>query len=114
MGSVPEGWQVAIAIDNIPANGLGEVILGQRLVVLIISCGDEFFAVQGLCPHQMARLGHGSLLEDGRLQCPHHLAKFNLHDGRCDSGWVLPPLKRYATLVANGKVLIPDPLVPLD
>ena len=53
-------------------------------------------------------------LDDGRLQCPHHLAKFSLVDGTCDSGWVLPPLKRYATLVRDGHVLVPDPLVALD
>ncbi len=113
-GEWPEGWQVAVAIDDIPASGLSEVIFGQRHVVLIVRTGGDFVAVQGLCPHQMARLGHGTLLDDGRLQCPHHLAKFSLVDGTCDSGWVLPPLKRYATLVRNGHVLVPDPLVPLD
>ena len=118
MGSIsgewPEGWQVAVAIKDIPASGLSEVIFTERYVVLIVRTGEDFVAVQGLCPHQMARLGHGTLLDDGRLQCPHHLAKFSLDDGTCDSGWVLPPLKRYATLVRDGHVLVPDPLGALD
>jgi nitrite reductase/ring-hydroxylating ferredoxin subunit len=59
----------------------------------------------------MARLVNGTLLDDGRLQCPHHLANFNLADGQCDPGWVLPPLMRYATKVQDGHILVPDPLV---
>ena len=113
MQRVPDGWQVAAAIDAIPESGLFEVMFGARDVVVIARTGEGFAAVQGLCPHQMARLALGSLLEDGRLQCPHHMAKFSLEDGQCDSGWVLPPLRRYATRVVDGHVLVPDPLVAL-
>ena len=111
---LPQGWQVAVALDDIPANGLAETLMGERNLVLIVQRGDGFTAVQGLCPHQMARLVHGAVLPDGHLQCPHHLAKFNLEDGTCSAGWILPPLKRYATLVRDRHVLLPDPLVPLD
>lgn len=114
MQSVPEGWQRAAAIESFPANGLQEVVFGHRQIVLIVKQGDKFLAVEGLCPHQMTRLVRGTLLDDGRLQCPHHLARFSLQDGMCDAGWILPPLKRYATLVCEGHILVPDPLVALD
>ncbi|MBC7136035.1 MAG: hypothetical protein H5U25_10425, partial [Oceanibaculum nanhaiense] len=47
------------------------------------------------------------------IECPHHRARFRLSDGICGSGWKLPPLKRYATKLHEGVVLLPDPLVPL-
>lgn len=114
MKQVPEGWQVAVAVAAVPASGLAEALLGERHLVLVVRRGDDYIAVQGLCPHQMARFANGTLLDDGRLQCPHHLAKFDLETGACSAGWVLPPLKRYATRVHDGHILVPDPLVPLD
>lgn len=114
MTTVPPGWQIAVAIEDMPLSGIYEAILGPRQMVVIVRAGGEFIALEGLCPHQMARLGRGMLIDDCWIQCPHHLARFRLSDGVCGPGWVLPPLERYATRIENGHVLLPDPLVALN
>jgi nitrite reductase/ring-hydroxylating ferredoxin subunit len=70
-------------------------------------------AVQGLCPHASTRLVKGRITDEGRLACPAHAATFALGDGRCGPGWVLPALQRYPTKIADGMVLLPDPLHPI-
>ena len=112
MTETPEDWQAVVAVADMPESGIHEVVLGQRLV-LIVRTADGFTAVQGLCPHQAARLKDGRVDAEGFLHCPRHMAKFRLVDGVCGGGWELPPLQRFATKIENGTVLIPQPLVPL-
>lgn len=112
MGEVPEGWQFAARVDDMPESGIFEAVFGQTLI-LVVKFGDGFTAVQGLCPHQAARLKDGRLDAEGFIHCPRHMAKFDLRDGECAGGWVLPPLMRYAVRIVDGDVLLPDPLTPI-
>ena len=105
-------WRVVAATQDVLQAGLRDVQVGRR-IVLLVGQGDQVLAFQGTCPHQSARLAHGSLIE-GTIQCPHHLAQFRLADGTCTGGWQLPPLKRYAVRVEGDDVLLSEPLQPLD
>ena len=107
----PAGWQVAMALDALQDGAPRDVLIDRQLVLLLRE-GDQVRAMQGSCPHQFARLAQGQIAE-GWIECPHHRARFRLEDGICGPGWRLPPLKRYATLVHEGAVLLPDPLEPL-
>ncbi len=117
--SSPAGeWQAVGELARISDPGLADVALGGQLV-LLVRLGDEVRAYQGLCPHQYARLSEGTLggAEDwvgSWLQCPRHLARFALADGRCGTGWALPPLRRFATRIEGGRILLPDPLIALE
>ena len=109
--SAQTAWRVVATKDEVTAAGLHEIQIGRH-VVLLIAQPDQILAVQGLCPHQHARLSGGVLI-DGALQCPHHLARFSLLDGTCTGGWQLPPLKRYAVRLDGDQVMLTDPLAPL-
>ncbi|MEL6266665.1 MAG: Rieske (2Fe-2S) protein [Pseudomonadota bacterium] len=106
------GWQRVASLADLDGTGLHDVAVGRELVLLIRQ-GDGVLAVQGLCPHQFARLAGGRMTEDGLLQCPHHMARFRLTDGACAGGWSLPPLRRYAVRLDGGNIALPDPLIPL-
>lgn len=108
----PAGWQFAIRLETLTDSVPKDVLIDRHLVLLLRD-GGEVLALQGTCPHQFARLSQGTIVR-GWLECPHHRARFRLADGACGSGWHLPPLKRYATLLHEGAVLLPDPLVPLS
>lgn len=110
------GWQKVADLDALAPGALSDVVVGQELVLLVRDAAGTVRAFQGLCPHEYARLAEGAL-EEGEggamIRCSRHLARFDLADGVCRRGWVLPPLRRYAVEVADGAVLLPDPLVAL-
>ena len=107
-----EGWQAVARLEALVPDKPQEAVVGNRLVLLLRQ-GDIVTAYQGLCPHQAARLAFGRVA-DGWLHCPHHQARFNLADGACGPGWQMPALKRFATRIEEGVILLPDPLTPLD
>jgi nitrite reductase/ring-hydroxylating ferredoxin subunit len=57
------------------------VFAGQRNVALFMIKG-EVFALDGVCPHKGAPLGHG-WCEDGVVACPMHGWRFVIRSGDC-------------------------------
>lgn len=58
--------------------------LGGRCVA-VFRDGDEYFAIDDLCPHMGASLSAGHL-EDGVVTCPWHAWRFRVSDGTwCDN-----------------------------
>jgi 3-phenylpropionate/trans-cinnamate dioxygenase ferredoxin subunit len=100
-------------LKDLEPKGMAEIVIGRQLV-LLIQHDDQLHAVQGLCPHAFTRLVTGRVTDDGWLACPAHAAMFNLADGRCGRGWILPALRRYPTRLVDGMVLLPDPLQHID
>lgn len=111
-GGEAVAWREVAKLSVLDATGLADVAVANA-VILLIRDGDTVRAVQGLCPHQFARLADGTL-SDGWLHCPQHMARFRVADGACGPGWTLPALRRYAVRIEEGAILLPDPLVPLD
>lgn len=106
-------WRTVASLADFPDSGLLDVEV-EGTLVLLVKQGEDVRAVQGLCPHAFARLAGGRVDEAGTLHCPRHLARFNLDDGACLSGWVVPPLKRYAVRVEDEAVLLASPLLAAD
>ena len=105
-------WRTVARLSDITETDLTDVVVDGR-PVLIVRQGDQVMAFQGTCPHQFARLSEGTIV-DGALQCPHHLARFNLADGVCTGGWKLPPLQRYEVRTCGDDVQLTDPLRALS
>ncbi len=106
--SETSNWRTVAKCSDFPSSGLMDVLVGRK-VILLVKTESTVLALQGLCPHQQARLAEGEV-QHGTLQCPHHLAAFNLSDGSCTGGWQLPPLKRYIVEVDGDDILLRDPL----
>lgn len=106
-------WRTVAALADFPATGLYEVQVDGELV-LLVRAKDDVRAVQGLCPHAFARLAGGRVDDEGHLHCPRHLARFRLWDGTCQSGWVVPPLRRYAVRIEKDAVQLPSPLQRIE
>ena len=112
MADTPNTWRVVASRQDVLQAGMRDVPIGRR-IVLLVGRGGEILAFQGLCPHQHARLVEGTLDGDA-LQCPRHLARFDLDDGTCGGGWQLPALRRYAVRIDGDDVLLADPPVALE
>lgn len=73
-------WIEAAKTAECPAGSCRELVVGDRIVAL--ACIDgEFFALDGVCPHQGGPLGQGELV-DGVITCPWHGWQFDMRSGR--------------------------------
>lgn len=83
------------AVDDFPDDTITALTLGDADVVLIRQ-GGAFFALPDRCTHARFPLHDGVLL-DGKIQCAHHGATFDLHTGRP----TLPAIKKIQLFTAE-------------
>ncbi len=75
---MPDWTPLAKVSDCPPGTGL-ELVAGDRIVALFNVAG-QFFALDGVCPHQGGPLGKG-LLAGCVLTCPWHGWQFDVRTG---------------------------------
>jgi 3-phenylpropionate/trans-cinnamate dioxygenase ferredoxin component len=80
--------------------------------LLLIRDGERVFSCERACPHEQADLSLGRVAE-GRLQCPRHMASFDLVSGDISAGWPSRPLRRYPTKIEDGWICV-DTAAPED
>jgi len=73
-------WIRVAAVEEIPPGTVREVLAGDRVVALGNFDG-QFYALDGICPHQGGPLGKGRLV-DSTLTCPWHGWQFNICTGQ--------------------------------
>ena len=68
--------------DELPVGSrkLAEVN-GESILVFHVAQG--YYATQARCPHILAPLAKGRMVEDGVVQCPFHRARFDVTTGKC-------------------------------
>ena len=102
-------WRPVASLADLSHDTPLEVIV-EETVVILLKVEDEVVAYQGLCPHQFARLAQGHVAA-GSIHCPQHKACFDLRDGACGPGWLLPALRQYSVRVDTaGIVSLASPL----
>ncbi len=86
-------WKPVGPEDMLADGTMSEVKVGITTILLARVEGN-YYAVQGLCPHQKAHLARGKL-GGFVVTCPGHKSQFDLRDGR-NLVWLpkLPPLAR--------------------
>ena len=72
-------WIRVAAVQELPAGSGGEYVAGERIVALF-NVGGEFYALDGICPHQGGPLGKGELA-GCIVTCPWHGWQFDVKTG---------------------------------
>ena len=68
------------SVDEIPSGAAKTVTVGSYEVA-IFHVGDEWYAIEGVCPHQGGPLAEGWVHEK-TVTCPWHAWSFSLETGR--------------------------------
>ncbi|MGI9341276.1 MAG: Rieske (2Fe-2S) protein [Gammaproteobacteria bacterium] len=75
-----------------------ELPVGEKKVVqiagenvLLFHTSEGYFATQAKCPHILAPLAKGKMVEDCVVQCPFHRARFDVRTGECIEWANWPP-----------------------
>jgi nitrite reductase/ring-hydroxylating ferredoxin subunit len=74
--------------------------------IALFKVGDEFFAIDDLCTHDVASLAEGYILGDAVVECPYHYAKFSLRTGAVLSPPAPTGVRTYPTRVDGDCILI--------
>jgi nitrite reductase/ring-hydroxylating ferredoxin subunit len=78
-------------------------VADQKIVLYRLS--DGFFATQAQCTHTFAPLARGKLLEDCKVQCPFHRARFDIRTGGVVDWANFPPGIQLLNVVRGEKAL---------
>ena len=99
----------------IRASGKSELGPGDMKVVedgderiLLVNIENSFYAVSELCTHSDAPLSEG-FLEDGHIECPWHVSRFNLMTGEVSEPPAIDPLKVYTVKVEGEDIFVEIP-----
>ena len=87
--------------------------------ILVFHLKDGFYATQSLCTHTLAPLSFGKILDNCKIQCPLHRARFDIKSGKVIDWANFPPgiqllnivrkekpLKTYPVNVKAGKLFV--------
>lgn len=64
---------------------------------------DEYFAVENLCSHALARFNEGKL-RGHRIMCPLHGATFDIRTGACTGAPATRPIRSFPLRVRDGQI----------
>jgi nitrite reductase/ring-hydroxylating ferredoxin subunit len=106
----PTGWFAIAFASELGARAVLTRRLGERELVVFRTERGEIAAVDPICPHMGAHLGHGGTVEGESIRCPFHAFRFGA-DGACvATGYgTRPPkarLRTHAVIERNGFVLV--------
>lgn len=96
-------WIRIAAVEDCPSGEARECIAGDVIVALFNVAG-EFYALDGICPHQGGPLGKGAL-SGCMVTCPWHGWQFDVSSGQHQTSQSLVHPK-FAVRVDNGEVFV--------
>lgn len=81
-------------LEMISENVIHKVHL-EEITIAVVRKGEQFFALQGACPHRGASLFRGTLIDYTEIRCPLHGYRFDMQTGEvrvgfCDSLEIYP------------------------
>lgn len=75
----------------------------QKIVVYHLN--DGFYATQASCTHTFGPLAKGKILDDCKVQCPFHRARFDIRTGEVIDWANFPPGIQVLNLIRGQKAL---------
>lgn len=90
--------------SDIPADGMKSFDVSGGLKILIANAGPNFYAYQGICPHQEVCLGEG-FFDGAVLTCHQHLWQWDITSGAA-VGLAEAPLESYPLDIVEGEIYI--------
>jgi toluene monooxygenase system ferredoxin subunit len=90
--------------SDIPPNGMKTYDLESGWKVLIANAGSDYYAYQGICPHQEVCLGEG-FYDGAVLTCHQHLWQWDIATGEA-VGLAEASLESYEVKVEDGEIFV--------
>lgn len=109
------------AVKLLPLSPLNDIAEGVKKLVevgeepmLLLCHGGKHYLIEAHCPHMGARLDGGKL-NQGLIQCQHHLYKFDLSSGECATrGAPCAKLRTWPLVIEDGWLKVNAELLGQD
>jgi 3-phenylpropionate/trans-cinnamate dioxygenase ferredoxin component len=96
----------AAGVGELPERGVLGVEVEDHKIVLVSAGAGTFYALQDRCSHADFPLSDGQLLDDERLECQYHGAKFDVASGRAVALPAIRPVRTYEVKVEGDDILV--------
>lgn len=97
-------WHKTVTMSDLDDEEPTQVKFADKTIAICL-LDEEVFAIDDICTHEHAFLSDG-LIEDGCVECPLHLALFDIKTGKAQRLPATVDLKTYATRVEDGIVWV--------
>ena len=99
-------WTTVAATDEF---GPGEhrVVDVDDVTIAVFNLGGEYYAIEDVCTHDFGTLT-GGCVEDGRIMCPRHGARFDIRTGEALTPPAYEPVATFPVRIHNGLVQVRD------
>ena len=74
-------WQRVGSVADVQVDAPLAVTVGEKQLA-VYRIGDDFYALDDVCPHAFALLSSG-FVEGDKVECPLHQALFHIPTGKC-------------------------------
>ena len=98
-------WVRVASLDECQDNGCIHAATADGLELVLVQWDDEVFALEDRCSHQDFPLSEGEV-EDGKLECVFHGAKFDVRSGKAVQLPAIKPVKTYPVDVREGEIFV--------
>ena len=99
-----EGFVTVAKVSDTPPGHISvHEVDGKRIALCNVN--GEFYAIDDVCTHDGGPLDQG-ILEDSRVECPRHGAKFDVKTGRAVVLPAVRPVKTYPVKVEGDEVKV--------
>jgi nitrite reductase/ring-hydroxylating ferredoxin subunit len=95
---------IVCKVDELPVGKMKSfTVAGENIVLYHLE--DGFFATQSKCTHLFGPLSMGKILDDCKVQCPLHHARFDIRTGEVIDWANFPPGIQLLNVVRGEKAL---------
>lgn len=98
-------WVRVAALEECRGNGCVHAVIADGLEIVLVKWDDEIFALEDRCSHQDFPLSEGEV-DDGKLECVYHGAKFDVRSGRAVQLPAIRPVKTYPVEIRKDEVFV--------
>jgi 3-phenylpropionate/trans-cinnamate dioxygenase ferredoxin component len=100
------GFVRVAGVGDLPERGLLGVEADGHRIVLVATGDGAIYGLQDRCSHADFPLSDGQLLDDERLECQYHGAKFHVPTGRAVALPAIRPVRTYEVRVDGDDILV--------
>ncbi len=98
-------WVRVASLDECQGNGCVHAATADGLELVLVQWDDEVFALEDRCSHQDFPLSEGAV-DDGKLECVFHGAKFDIRSGKAVQLPAIKPVKTYPVDVRDDEIFV--------